>query len=76
MLIIIEKKSNRIALYGSIEVLIEKEYAFVKKKPQYFYRQKQGVKVFDFDLEDFENELCRVCKRKVIRKEHAKLNFL
>jgi hypothetical protein len=76
MLIFIEKESNRVALYGSIEALTEKEYDFVKKKSQYFYKQKQGVKVFDFDLEDFENEFCRVCKREVIRKEHAKSNFL
>jgi hypothetical protein len=64
MLIFIEKKTGRISLYGSLKILFDHEKNLVKISLAYFYNT---VKI---ELEDWENDNCRICKRSVIRAKH------
>lgn len=65
MLIFIEKQTRRIALYGSLKILFECEKDLVKISLAYFYNT---VKI---ELEDWENDKCKICKRSVIRAKHG-----
>lgn len=65
--IFIEKANQRIALYGSLKALFDIEVEYIKKSKGTFYTH------FDFDLEDYEDEKCKICKRTVIRSKHSQI---
>ena len=64
MLIFIEKKTNRVDLYGSLKSLFDSESDYVQIKQSTMYKNR------DLDLEDYEDENCRILKRSVIRSKH------
>lgn len=64
MLIFIEKKTNRVVLYGSLKSLFDCESQLVEIKKSTMYKNR------DLDLEDYEDENCRILKRSVIRSNH------
>lgn len=64
MVIFIEKKTNRVVLYGSLKSLYDCESEFVQIKQPTMYKNR------DLDLEDYEDENCRILKRSVIRSKH------
>ena len=63
MLIFIEKKTSRIALYGSLKSLYDNENDLVQIKSSTMYQRR------DLDLEDYEDENCIICKRSVVRSK-------
>lgn len=67
MLIFIEKKTNRICLYGSLKSLYDCESELVQIKQPTMYKNR------DLDLEDYEDENCRILKRSVIRSKHEQI---
>jgi hypothetical protein len=64
MLIFIEKKTNRVVLYGSLKSLFDIESDYVQIKQSTMYKNR------DLDLEDYEDENCQILKRSVIRSKH------
>jgi len=64
MLIFIEKKTSRVALYGSLKSLFEGESKVVQIKQSTMYKNR------DLDLEDYEDDNCLILKRLVIRSKH------
>lgn len=64
MLIFIEKSTNRVCLYGSLKSLFDVENELVQIKQSTMYKNR------DLDLEDYEDENCRILKRSVIRSKH------
>lgn len=64
MLIFIEKEKNRVALYGSLKMLYDSEKELIEIKQSTMYKNR------DLDLEDYEDENCRILKRSVIRSKH------
>lgn len=65
MLIFIEKSTSRINLYGSLKILFEQEKELVGISLAYFYNT---IKI---ELQDWENDKCKICKRSVIRAKHG-----
>ena len=64
MLIFIEKSTSRVVLYGSLKSLFDIESEVVQIKQSTMYKNR------DLDLEDYEDENCRILKRSVIRSKH------
>lgn len=64
MLIFIEKKTNRVVLYGSLKSLFDAESEFVLIKQSTMYKNR------DLDLEDYEDDNCKILKRSVVRSKH------
>lgn len=64
MLIFIEKKTNRVVLYGSVKSLYDCESDVIGIKKSTIYKNR------DLDLKDYEDENCRILKRSVIRSKH------
>ena len=64
MLIFIEKKTNRVVLHGSLKSLFDIESKVIQIKQSTMYKNR------DLDLEDYEDDNCRILKRSVIRSKH------
>ena len=64
MLIFIEKQTNRVMLYGSLKSLFDIENEIIQIKQSTMYKNR------DLDLEDYEDDNCRILKRAVIRSKH------
>jgi len=64
MLIFIEKKTSRVVLYGSLKSLYDSESDLVQIKRPTMYKNRY------LDIEDYEDENCRILKRSVIRSKH------
>jgi hypothetical protein len=64
MLIFIDKKENRVSLYGSLKVLFDNESELVQIQKSTMYKNR------DLDLEDYEDDNCKILKRSVIRSKH------
>ncbi len=67
MLIFIEKQTNRVVLYGSLKSLFDAESEIVQIKQSTIYKNR------DLNLEDYEDDNCRILKRSVIRSKHEQL---
>lgn len=67
MLIFIEKSTNRVVLYGSLTALFDIESNLIEIKQSTMYKNR------DLDLEDYEDENCRILKRSVIRSKHEQI---
>lgn len=67
MLIFIEKSTSRVCLYGSLKSLFDAENELIQIKQSTMYKNR------DLDLEDYEDENCRILKRSVIRSKHEQL---
>jgi len=60
MFIFIDKSQNRVELYGSAKIMFESEKELIKIGISHYYNIGTG---------DFENDLCRICKKEVIRSK-------
>jgi len=65
--IFINKTTDKVALYGSLKSLFDAESEFIKKAKQTFYNS------INLELEDYEDENCRICKRSLIRSQHSQI---
>ena len=63
MLIFIEKKTNRVSLYGSLKSLFDIESDCVQIKQSTMYKNR------NLELEDYEDDNCKILKRSVIRSK-------
>lgn len=63
MLIFIEKSTNRTVLYGSLKSLFDHEGGIVQIKANTMYQKR------NLDLEDYEDNNCRILKRQVVRSK-------
>ncbi len=63
MLIFIDKKESRVCLYGSLKVLFDNEINIVQIQKSTMYKNR------DLDLEDYEDDNCKILKRSVIRSK-------
>jgi len=63
MLIFIEKKTNRVSLYGSLKSLFDIESDCVQIKQSTMYKNH------NLELEDYEDDNCKILKRSVIRSK-------
>jgi hypothetical protein len=67
MLIFIEKQTNRVCLYGSLKSLFDIESEVVQIKQSTMYKNR------DLDLDDYEDENCKILKRTVIQSKHKQI---
>lgn len=66
--IFIQKDSGRISLYGSLKALYDVEKELIQRSKQTLYNSH------DFELEDYEDQVCKIAQRTVIRSKQA--NFI
>jgi hypothetical protein len=64
MLIFIDKKANRVVLYGSLKMLFDNESEMIQISKHTMYQNR------DLDLDDYEDENCKIMKRSIIRSKH------
>jgi hypothetical protein len=64
MLIFQDKKANRTVLYGSLKSLFDNESEVVQIQKNTMYGKR------DLNLEDYEDDNCKIMKRSVIRSKH------
>ncbi len=63
--IFINKTTGKVGLYGSLKSLFDAESDSIKKAKQTFYNS------INLELEDYEDENCRIAKRSVVRSKHS-----
>lgn len=66
--IFIQKDSGRISLYGSLKALYDVEKELIQRSKQTLYNSH------DFELEDYEDQVCKIAQRTVRRSKQA--NFI
>jgi hypothetical protein len=63
MIVFLEKKTVRLALYGSLKSLFDHESEIVNIKKSTMYKNR------NLDIEDYEDDNCKICKRSVVRSK-------
>lgn len=66
--IFIQKDSGRISLYGSLKALYDVEKELIQRSKQTLYNSH------DFELEDYEDHVCKIAQRTVRRSKQV--NFI
>jgi len=61
MYIYINKQSGKVSAHGSLKSLVDNEE--IKKAKQTFYNS------IDFSIEDYEDEMVKICKREIVRSK-------
>lgn len=68
IIIFILKDPYAVFAYGSLIALFSEQKKNIKRSMNYFHRKR-----VDLDLEDYEDDKCKIYKRSIVRSKHKQI---